>query len=63
MSRLARYRILVGPLVILAASAPLIMAADGAIASRPPTSTPYILVGFAGGFVRRVAHVTTVNPF
>jgi hypothetical protein len=52
MSRLARYRILVGPLVILAASAPLIMAADGAIASRPPASPSYILVGFAGGFVR-----------
>jgi hypothetical protein len=52
MSRLARCRILVATLVVSSATAPLLNAADGAIASRPPTSASYILVGFAGGFVR-----------
>jgi pimeloyl-ACP methyl ester carboxylesterase len=52
MSRLARCRILVAAPVIFAATVPLLIAADGAIASRPSTSTSYIIVGFAGGFVR-----------
>ncbi len=52
MSRLACCRILVATLVVSSATAPLLNAADGAIASRPPTSASYILVGFAGGFVR-----------
>lgn len=49
MSRFARCPILVGILAV--AAAPLLMAADGAVSGRLPT-TPYILVGFAGGFVR-----------
>ena len=52
MSRLARCRILIAAPLIVAATAPFLMAADGAIASRPSTSTSYIIVGFAGGFVR-----------
>jgi hypothetical protein len=52
MPRLARCPILVAALVIFAVTAPSIMAADGAIASLPPATAPYILVGFAGGFVR-----------
>ena len=52
MPRLARCQILVAALVICAAARPLLMAADGAIASRPPATVSYILVGFAGGFVR-----------
>jgi hypothetical protein len=52
MSRLVRRRILVAPLVVFAATAPWLMAADGVIASHPSTSVSYILVGFAGGFVR-----------
>ena len=52
MSRLARCRILLVPLMIVAGTDSLLMAADGAIASRAPTSVSYILVGFAGGFVR-----------
>lgn len=52
MSRLARCRCVVVALVVSSATAPLLNAADGAIASRPPATAPYILVGFAGGFVR-----------
>jgi hypothetical protein len=52
MSRLACCRCLVAALVVSSATAPLLNAADGAIASRLPTSASYILVGFAGGFVR-----------
>jgi hypothetical protein len=53
VSRFARCPILVGVLAISIAAAPLLMAADGAVSSRL-TTTPasYILVGFAGGFVR-----------
>jgi len=36
----------------LVATAPLLRAADGAVASLPPPSVSYILIGFAGGFVR-----------
>jgi pimeloyl-ACP methyl ester carboxylesterase len=43
---------LVGALIVSFATVPFLNAADGAIASRPPTSASYILVGFAGGFVR-----------
>lgn len=32
--------------------APFLMAADGAVASRPPEKVSYILIGFTGGFVR-----------
>jgi hypothetical protein len=35
----------------LAVATPRLAAADGAVASRPPT-TSYIIIGFAGGFVR-----------
>jgi len=52
MSRLACCRCLVAALVVSSATAPLLNAADGAIAARLPTSASYILVGFAGGFVR-----------
>jgi pimeloyl-ACP methyl ester carboxylesterase len=52
MFRLACCRILVAALAVFSAAPPLVMAADGAIGSRPPTSASYILVGFAGGFVR-----------
>ena len=52
MSRLACCRCLVAALVVSSATAPLLNAADGAHASGPRTSASYILVGFAGGFVR-----------
>jgi hypothetical protein len=37
---------------ILVATAPLLKAADGAVANLPAPSVSYILIGFAGGFVR-----------
>jgi len=49
--RLARFRILAAVFATFASAAPLLIAADGAVSSRPITSS-YILVGFAGGFVR-----------
>jgi pimeloyl-ACP methyl ester carboxylesterase len=49
--RLARFRSLAA-ITALAATAPLLAAADGAAASLPPTTGSYILIGFAGGFVR-----------
>jgi hypothetical protein len=52
MPRLARCPILVAALMIFPATGPLLRAADGAMASRPPTTLSYIVVGFAGGFVR-----------
>jgi hypothetical protein len=52
MPRLARCRMLVVTLGTLVATAPLLRAADGAVASLPPPSDSYILIGFAGGFVR-----------
>lgn len=52
MPRFARFRILVAIFATFAAAAPLLTAADGAVASRPPTAAGYILVGFAGGFIR-----------
>ena len=52
MPRLARCPILVAALAILSATVPVLMAADGAVGSLPPASLSYILIGFAGGFVR-----------
>jgi hypothetical protein len=52
MSRLACCRSLVATLVICSTTAPVLNAADGAFASSPAATAPYILVGFAGGFVR-----------
>ncbi len=51
MPRLARCRILIAALVILTPT-PSLIAADGAVASRPAATVSYILVGFAGGFTR-----------
>lgn len=52
LPRLARFRRLIATLGVLAVTSPLLTAADGAVASRPPINLSYILVGFAGGFVR-----------
>ena len=52
MPRFAGSRIFVAALLLLAAPAPLLIAEDGAVAHRTPESTPFILVGFVGGFVR-----------
>lgn len=52
MSRLPRFRILAAVAAIFATAAPLLATADGAVASRPPATASYILVGFVGGFVR-----------
>jgi pimeloyl-ACP methyl ester carboxylesterase len=50
--RPARCPILVAVFAIFAATAPSLVAADGAVASRSSATVSYILVGFAGGFVR-----------
>jgi hypothetical protein len=50
--RLARCTVAVAALAVWTAALPLLMAADGAVASRAPAPGSYILVGFAGGFVR-----------
>ena len=52
MPRPARYPILVAVLAIFCAAGPVLMAADGAVASRPSATVSYILIGFAGGFER-----------
>jgi hypothetical protein len=52
MSRPPRCRILVAVFVTLISTGPLLMAADGAVTTHAPAAGPYILVGFAGGFVR-----------
>lgn len=53
MQRLARFRRLIMALWVLVAAAPLLTAAEGAaVSSHPPAAASYILVGFAGGFVR-----------
>lgn len=52
MLRFPGLRILVAALMMSAATARLFAAADGAVASRSPLPVSYILVGFAGGFVR-----------
>jgi hypothetical protein len=49
--RLAASRILVLALVVSAAT-PFVVAADGAIGARPPSTPSCIVVGFVGGFVR-----------
>lgn len=51
MPGLARFRSLAA-IAAFAAAAPLLTAADGAVTTLPPTTTSYILIGFAGGFVR-----------
>lgn len=51
MSRFARFPILAAVVVTLAAT-PLLTAADGAVANVASAKGSYILVGFAGGFVR-----------
>jgi hypothetical protein len=48
--RIARFPILAALVATLAV--PLLTAADGALASQPPPKSSYILVGFAGGFIR-----------
>ena len=50
MPRFTRFSTFVAILASLTAVAPWLAAADGAAATLPPA--PYILVGFAGGFVR-----------
>ena len=50
MSRIARFPFLAA--LIAALATPFVTAADGAIASTPPAKPSYILVGFAGGFIR-----------
>jgi len=52
MPRFARCRILIAALVISPATSPLLMAADGGVANHPAATASYIVVGFAGGFVR-----------
>jgi hypothetical protein len=48
----ARFRCLLAALAVVSVVSPSLIAADGAVASHPATSPSYILVGFAGGFVR-----------
>ncbi len=50
--RFARFRIVTAALAAFTAMAPLLAGADGAVAARPPATPSYILIGFAGGFVR-----------
>jgi hypothetical protein len=50
--RLAGSSILIAALLVLAAPMPFLLAADGAVIGHSPSSVSYILVGFAGGFVR-----------
>jgi pimeloyl-ACP methyl ester carboxylesterase len=52
MLRRARRPILIATLAILTATGPMLMAADGGVIGHPPAVVPYIIVGFAGGFVR-----------
>lgn len=51
MSRFARFRFLAVIVVTFASAISSLAAADGAV-STYPAGTPYILIGFAGGFVR-----------
>ncbi len=54
MSRFARFPMLAAAVAILTATAatPLLHAGDGVASVRTAAPAPYILVGFAGGFVR-----------
>ena len=57
MPRCARCPIQVAALAIFTTTifivtAPVLIAADGGVVGRPPTAVSYIIVGFAGGFVR-----------
>jgi hypothetical protein len=51
MLRRARRSILIAALAIFIGMGP-VLAADGGVIGHPPTAVSYILVGFAGGFVR-----------
>jgi pimeloyl-ACP methyl ester carboxylesterase len=46
------FRNLVAALGVCALASPLLAAADGAVTGHPPVALSYILIGFAGGFVR-----------
>jgi hypothetical protein len=48
----ARFRRLLAAVAVVAVTSPLLTAADGAVANHSSISPSYILVGFAGGFVR-----------
>lgn len=53
MVRLPGSRVLIAALTLMTSAATIpLFAADGALASRPSAPVSYILVGFAGGFVR-----------
>jgi hypothetical protein len=52
VSRIARFPILAVLVSTLAAAIPMLAATDRAVASQPPPKGSYILIGFAGGFVR-----------
>ncbi len=52
MPRFARFRILSVLFALVVAATPGLTAADGAVVGRPPATPSFILIGFAGGFVR-----------
>lgn len=52
MPRFARIRILVVTLLASVSAVPVLASGDGAVSSRLSTTASYILIGFAGGFVR-----------
>lgn len=52
MTRLARVRLLLPGVLLCCVLAPPAFAANGAIEAQPSSKINYILVGFAGGFVR-----------
>ena len=55
MPRHTRFRtlaIFAGLMAALTAATPLLAAPDGAVSTHPSAAVPYIVVGFAGGFVR-----------
>jgi pimeloyl-ACP methyl ester carboxylesterase len=52
LARFSMFRATFAAICATLATAPLFAAADGAVASHPPTAASYIFIGFAGGFVR-----------
>jgi pimeloyl-ACP methyl ester carboxylesterase len=52
VSRIARFPILAALVATLTTAMPVLAAADGAVASQPTPEASYILIGFAGGFIR-----------
>lgn len=52
MPHFARIRILVVTLLASVSALPALASGDGAVSTYPPTTPSYILIGFAGGFVR-----------